>query len=78
MSDAFEKARAVQARLNERYGSEPWFAGVGIGKGEARGTFAVEILVADTAKAVSLPADLEGIEVRAVSTGPIFTRQSAR
>lgn len=71
MADAFREACAVQNRLNERYASEPWFRGVGLGKGSENGTFAVEVLVCNNAKRVKLPSEVDGIEVRAIATGPI-------
>lgn len=74
MADALKEARAVQARLNERYASEPWFRGIGIGRARGGGAFAIEVLVDEDAGPVSLPFEVDGIEVRAVRTGPIRAR----
>ena len=78
MADALDKVRIVQAQLNERYSSEPWFRGVGICKGRERGTFAVELMVAEDAEAVALPSTVDGVEVRAVKTGRIRAYQGRR
>jgi hypothetical protein len=71
VDDRLETAQAAQKRVNERFGSASWFRGAGLGRGQEQGTFSVEVLVSDKAEAAELPETVDGIEVRAVETGPV-------
>jgi hypothetical protein len=67
--DAMERARRMQPELVRRLQDVPGILGIGVGRGRARGSIALRVLVRDQAAASVVPESVGDVDVIVEITG---------